>query len=50
MRTKTFDCIEMKRRGAERILKELKSLKDQEEELSYWKKANQETMQERSPQ
>ena len=37
MKTKTFDCVQMKRRGAELVRKQLegKSLKQQ---LEFWKK------------
>ncbi len=37
MKTKAFDCVQMKRRGAELVRKQLegKSLKQQ---LGYWKK------------
>ena len=34
-RTKAFDCVEMKRRGAERIYEETKDL-TREELLAYW--------------
>lgn len=37
MKTKTFDCVEMKRRGALRIYEETKGMTVQEE-LAYWKK------------
>ena len=37
MKNKTFDCVQMKRRGAEKVQKQLegKSLKQQ---LDFWKK------------
>ena len=35
MKTKTFDCVQMKRRGAERITKNLEG-KTFEEKLKYW--------------
>jgi hypothetical protein len=37
MKTKTFDCVQMKRKGAKLVRKQLegKSLKQQ---LEYWKK------------
>jgi len=41
MKTKTFDCVEMKRRGAERIYEELKDLTP-EEQLSYWRRKDEE--------
>lgn len=34
---KNFDCVEMKHRGAEQILKKLSGLTP-EEELEFWKK------------
>ena len=41
MKTKTFDCVEMKRKGAERIYNELKG-KTIEEEVKYWKERTEE--------
>jgi hypothetical protein len=41
MRTKTFDCVEMKRRGAEKVMKNLKG-KDKGEQLAYWRKGTKE--------
>ncbi|MHC5119988.1 MAG: hypothetical protein ACYSO7_00455 [Planctomycetota bacterium] len=35
MRKKTFDCIEMKRKGAERVMKRTEGM-TLEEELKYW--------------
>ena len=35
MKTKTFDCVEMKRQGAERVLSEIVGL-TMAEELAYW--------------
>jgi hypothetical protein len=37
MMKKTFDCVEMKRIGAERIYRELKD-KTVEEQIAYWRK------------
>ena len=37
IKTKTFDCIEMKRRAAEHIYNEIKDL-NTEEEFIYWEK------------
>ena len=34
---KTFDCVEMKRQGAERVQKKLKGMTP-EERLAYWNK------------
>jgi len=41
MKTKSFDCVEMKRRGSLRIHEETKNLTP-EEKLEYWKKRNEE--------
>ena len=35
MKTKTFDCVAMKRRGAERVRKQVEG-KTLEEQLKYW--------------
>lgn len=35
MKTKTFDCVEMKRRGAEEVQKALMGLTP-EDELAFW--------------
>jgi hypothetical protein len=35
MRTKTFDCVKMKREGGARVLKNLQG-KTTEEQLRYW--------------
>ena len=40
MKTKTFDCVQMKRRGAERVLKQLEG-KSFEQQLQYWKKGTE---------
>jgi hypothetical protein len=37
MKTKTFDCVDMKRRGAERVRRQLAG-KSLEEKLKFWKK------------
>ncbi len=37
MKTKTFDCVQMKRRGAELVQKELEG-KTPKEVLEYWQK------------
>ncbi len=41
MRTKTFDCVEMKRRGAQKVMKNLKG-KSKQEQLDYWRKGTAE--------
>jgi len=38
MKTKTFDCVEMKRRGARLVYDEVKDMTT-EQELEYWKAA-----------
>ena len=40
-KTKTFDCVEMKRKGAERVMERTKGM-TREEELAYWKKGTEE--------
>ena len=37
MKTKTFDCIEMKRRGAARIFEATKGM-SLEQEVAYWRR------------
>ena len=37
MKTKQFDCVEMKRKAAEKIYKDIQHLTP-EEELRYWNK------------
>jgi hypothetical protein len=41
MKTKTFDCVAMKHRGAERIRKQLEG-KTLDEKLKYWKNGTEE--------
>ena len=41
MKTKTFDCIEMKRRGAESVQKQLEG-KSPAQKLEYWQKGTNE--------
>lgn len=36
MTTKTFDCVEMKRKGAEALMKRLEGM-TREQELAFWK-------------
>ena len=38
MKPKTFDCVEMKRRGAKLVYEEVKGMTT-EQELEYWKVA-----------
>ena len=37
MKTKTFDAVRMKHRGAERVMKQLEG-KSLQEQLEYWQK------------
>jgi hypothetical protein len=41
MKTKTFDCVQMKRRGAELVRKQLEG-KTLEQQLKYWQKGTSE--------
>jgi len=41
MKTKTFDCVEMKRRGAEAVLKRTAGMTP-EQEIEYWRKRSEE--------
>jgi len=41
MKTKTFDCVKMKRRGAELVQKRLKG-KSLAQKLEYWQKGTAE--------
>jgi hypothetical protein len=43
MKTKSFDCVEMKHRGAERVMKRLKG-KTLEEQLKYWQRGTDELL------
>ena len=40
MKTKTFDCVAMKRAGARRVQEKLKGM-DIEEQLAFWDKRTQ---------
>ncbi len=40
MTTKTFDCVEMKRQGAERLQKKLAGM-TRDERLAYWAGRNE---------
>ncbi len=37
---KTFDCVRMKRQGAERVIKQLEG-KSLQEQLEYWQKGTE---------
>lgn len=39
MKNKSFDCVEMKRKGAESVYKKVASLSI-EEQLEYWRKGS----------
>lgn len=41
MKTKTFDCVRMKRQGAEQVMKRLEG-KTLQEQLEYWQKGTEE--------
>lgn len=41
MKTKPFDCVEMKREGAKRVYEIIKNMTP-EEELEYWRRRNEE--------
>lgn len=41
MRPKTFDCVQMKRQGAEQVMKRLEG-KTIQEQLEYWRKGTEE--------
>ena len=41
MKTKTFDCVEMKRRGAELVRRQLEG-KSLEQQVEYWRKGTEE--------
>ena len=41
MKTKTFDCVQMKRRGGELVRKQLEG-KSFEQQLEYWRKGTEE--------
>ncbi len=47
MKTKTFDCVEMMHRGAERIRKETAGMSIQEE-VAYWRRRTQELLDHRA--
>jgi hypothetical protein len=40
MKTKTFDCVRMKREGAKRVLKRLEG-KSLQEQIEYWQKGTE---------
>jgi hypothetical protein len=41
LKTKTFDCVEMKREGARRIYEELKDVST-EEQVDFWRRGTEE--------
>ena len=46
-RKKKFDCVEMKRRGGDRIYQRLKDL-SQEEQIEYWRRRTEELRREQA--
>ncbi len=42
-KTKRFDCVEMKRRGAARVRREIEGM-PKAEQLAYWKKGTEELL------
>ena len=40
MTTKTFDCVRMKRQGAERVMKRLEGMTIQEQ-IEYWRQGTE---------
>lgn len=44
MNTKTFDCVEMKRQGAEKVQQELAGM-TLEEEIAFWQRGTEELRQ-----
>jgi esterase/lipase superfamily enzyme len=40
MKTKTFDCVKMKRKGAEKIYRDLKD-KTVSEQVEYWRQRSE---------
>ena len=46
-RTKTFDCVEMKRRGAEHVMR-LTAGMTPEEELDFWRRETEEARREQA--
>jgi hypothetical protein len=44
MKTKTFDCVEMKRKGAQRVQEMLQGM-TVEEQLAFWDKKHEELVQ-----
>ena len=45
MKTKTFDCVEMKRRGAQRIHEAIKDMTPAQK-LNYWRGRSQQFLEE----
>jgi len=44
MKTKTFDCVEMKRQGADKVQQELAGM-TKEEEIAFWRNGTEELIQ-----
>jgi hypothetical protein len=47
MKTKTFDCIEMKRRGSQRIYEAIKDMTF-EQKVAYWRERSRQFREERT--
>ena len=48
MKTKIFDCVEMKRQGAEKVQQELAGMtweEEMEEEIAFWQRGTEELRQ-----
>lgn len=46
-KTKTFDCVEMKRRAAAMIYEKLKGM-SQEQQIEYWRRGTEELREEQA--
>lgn len=46
-KTKTFDCVQMKRKGAERVRRETAGM-SRDEVLAYWQRGTEELLQEQA--
>lgn len=44
MKTKTFDCVDLKRRGAERVQAELEGMTPGQQ-VEYWRRSTEELLQ-----
>ncbi len=46
-KTKTFDCVKMKHKGAEKVQREIRGM-TREEELAYWAKGTKRLLEEQA--